>query len=47
MKTCPLIEDIKVKITVEESWAQSILGGDIEKKNSKSNISQILLIIGV
>jgi hypothetical protein len=30
MKTCPLIEDNKVKITVEESRAQFILGGDIE-----------------
>jgi hypothetical protein len=31
MKTCPLIEDNKAMITVEESWAQVILGGDIEQ----------------
>jgi hypothetical protein len=30
MKTSPLIEDNKAMITVKESWAQSILGGDIK-----------------
>ncbi len=39
MKTCPLIDDNKVKIIVKESWAQSILGRDIEYffQNSFSN----------
>jgi hypothetical protein len=39
MKTCPLIEDNKAMITIKESWAQVIMGGDIEKKISKSNFS--------